>query len=127
MPESAIAASNLPDGSLILADQLTAAYVRSVNPRIRVAYSRDGYMSFVLQNEELEFEALNGLFQAVNSTGPIPPYFTEKLLDRKIDYIVYTATNSTLVNFTAQDSHFKTVSKDRRFYIKRICSIDCSH
>jgi hypothetical protein len=122
IPDIAVSASKLPDGSVVFADQLTSSYVRSVNPRITVAYSRPFAMKyfFTTPDKSEELEKLDDIYRAINGVKIVDDSFYNQLQGIGVNYIVFSTQNTSLNSYTAANPHFKTVDSNKEFVIQQL-------
>ena len=122
VPQSAVGAAALPDGSLIFADQLTAAYIRAVNPHLQVAYSRENYMSNVLYNDSERYLATTDVFRALNGSmdRPLGSWITGTLQNEGVDYIIYQSGNTGLRDFTKNSSAYRTLKTPNDYTVQSV-------
>jgi hypothetical protein len=125
VPDSAIAASRLPNGSRLLADQLTAAYVRSVNGHIQVAFSRETYMQYDLHNNRENLNDITELFMVIDGTARAPANFTDRLLAHNINYIIYSSHPAGLDEYVAREKRFVRVTTTPAYSIYKLCPVQC--
>lgn len=117
IPNSALLISKLPNSSVVLSDQLTSAYVRSINPKIKVAYSREAYMIYNLNGSPTKLTRLTELVNCVEHDCQPASDFTRVMNEYSIDYIAYPQRDKRLSNYLSSNN-IKIVKSDDGYIIR---------
>lgn len=118
VPESVIEVSNLPEGSLVLGDESINVYARSVNPRLKIAYSRDSYMQHDLRGHAQKL--LDFQYLASEAGGFVcRDEFVAKSQKYDIEYVVLDMENKCTIRKMQNSSVYSQI-KTRPVYIFKL-------